>query len=331
MSDVPCPITTDVDQAAHAIRSGKLVAFATETVYGLGADALNETAVARVFEAKQRPEFDPLIVHVAGRDWLERLVVDIPDLANELANEFWPGPLTLIFSKRDIVPDLVTSGIPTVAIRMPSHPQAIELLKKSDRPIAAPSANPFGGISPTTSQHVLDGLGSRIDMILDGGPCAVGVESTVVSVLEETPAILRHGGITQEQIEAVIGEVKTFDTSSPNTSALSPGQLPSHYSPTTRLIMADDFDWTTIAASQQISALVFDDAAKASLIKNAPTECFSTISVLSPSGDLTEATAQFFAELRRLDASTATLIVASNFPNRSLGRALNDRLRRACH
>lgn len=331
MPDFSCPIITDVNQAALAIRSGKMVAFATETVYGLGADALNEEAVARVFAAKQRPEFDPLIVHVASRSWLDRLVADVPPIAEELANAFWPGPLTLVFPKRDIVPDLVTSGFPTVAIRMPSHPQAIELLEKSDRPIAAPSANPFGRISPTTAQHVADGLGTRIDFILDGGPCSVGVESTVLSVLENTPTILRHGGITQEQIESVIGDVKVSDMTNPNAPALSPGQLPNHYSPTTRLVMADEFDWDLVDSGCVVAAMVFDEDARMDLLASVPVDRLSSISVLSPTSDLTTATARFFAELRRLDASGASLIVARPFPDFDLGRALNDRLRRACH
>lgn len=329
MSDVSCPIIVDVEKAADAIRSGKLVAFATETVYGLGADALNETAVARIFAAKQRPEFDPLIVHIADRGWLDRLVTQVPPLALEIAEAFWPGPLTLVLPKRDIVPDLVTSGIPTVAIRMPSHPQAIDLLLKSDRPIAAPSANPFGRISPTTAQHVADGLGSKIDLILDGGPCTVGVESTVVSVLDNSPAILRHGGITQEQLEDVVRPIASFDHAQPNQSGLSPGQLPSHYAPRTELRMATDVDWSE-ALPKNIVGLVFDPAAQEQLLDMAGADRFSKIRVLSQSSDLTEATAQFFASMRELDASAADLIVALPFPNKSLGRALNDRLRRAC-
>jgi L-threonylcarbamoyladenylate synthase len=331
MSDESCPIITDVEQAALAIRAGKLVAFATETVYGLGADALNENAVAGVFAAKKRPEFDPLIVHVASLDWLTRLVTSIPPLAETLANEFWPGPLTLVFPKRKIVPDLVTSGFPTVAVRMPSHPQAIELLERSDRPVAAPSANPFGRISPTTAQHVADGLGSQIDLILDGGSCTVGVESSVVSVLEETPTILRHGGITQEQIEAVIGPVRVVDSLVSSRLVTSPGQLPSHYSPSTRLVLADTVDWNAIDATQHVAGLVFDNAAKEALLANAPQDRFVDIRVLSPTSDLIEATARFFAELRSLDNSDATLIVATLFPNQSLGRALNDRLQRASY
>jgi L-threonylcarbamoyladenylate synthase len=330
MTDDRCPIITDVAQAASAIRSGKLVAFATETVYGLGADALNEVAVARIFAAKQRPEFDPLIVHIADRRWLPKLTSSVHPLAEKLADAFWPGALTLILPKREIVPDLVTSGIPSVGIRMPSHPLAIEFLLEADRPIAAPSANPFGRISPTTAKHVAKGLGTRIDFILDGGACDVGVESTVVSVLDNVPTILRHGGITQEQIEQVIGPVLSADSTQPDSPAIAPGQLPSHYAPATRLEMAADVDWPN-ETEGQIAALVFDDVAKSQLLSLAGSVELSPIIVLSPSADLTEAAAKFFSALRELDASPAELIVATPFPEHSLGRALNDRLRRACH
>jgi len=189
--------TTSVTAAAEFLRAGKLVAFPTETVYGLGANALDAGAVARVFEVKNRPHFDPLIVHIADEAWLPRLVIEIPSSARKLAEAFWPGPLTLVLPKTDLIPDLVTSGLPGVAVRMPSHPMARQLLRETDLPIAAPSANPFGQLSPTTAQHVAETLGDRIDLILDGGPCEVGVESTVVQVHADGAVLLRQGGIAQ--------------------------------------------------------------------------------------------------------------------------------------
>ncbi len=181
----------ELKPAADLLRSGGLVAFPTETVYGLGADATNPTAVARIFEAKQRPEFDPLIVHVADLTRASYVVAELPRSAEVLANELWPGPLTMVLPKRSRIPDLVTSGLPGVGLRIPSHPVALELLRLVGLPIAAPSANPFGRISPTTAEHVLQGLDGRIDMVVDGGPCLVGVESTVISFMENEPVVLR--------------------------------------------------------------------------------------------------------------------------------------------
>ena len=320
-----CPITTDVEQAADILRSGGLVAFATETVYGLGANALNETAVARIFEAKNRPHFDPLIVHVADESWLPRLVREISPTARQLAGAFWPGPLTMVLPKTDLVPDLVTSGLPSVAVRMPSHPQARELLRLVDLPIAAPSANPFGQLSPTSAEHVAETLGSKIDLILDGGPATVGVESTVVLVLESGVQILRHGGLTQEQIESVIGPVtqQTQQRShSDSAAAPSPGMLPQHYAPRTRLILSTDLAAFDLRG-QRVGALMLTPTPRVL--------AFETVEVLTHDGNLTMAAAGFFAALRRLDHQQLDAIVAFPFPERGLGRALNDRLRRAAH
>ena len=334
MSKRTCPVTTDVVRAAEILRNGGLVAFGTETVYGLGANALDELAVARVFEAKNRPHFDPLIVHIASPDWLDRLSGQLSPAAKLLADAFWPGPLTMVVPKKEIVPDLVTSGLSTVAIRIPSHPLALALLAAVDLPIAAPSANPFGKISPTTAQHVLDNLGDRIDLILDGGPCDVGVESTVVLMTEERPKILRHGGVTQEQLEAVVGPVNVHgsgdssDTPDFNfqTGAVAPGMLPQHYSPATRLALVSDVRPDSLTA-QRVGLL--------RLLK--PTggqdsgSDFSAIETLTEDGDLRTAAATFFAALRRLDSQSLDLILAEPFPDEGLGRALNDRLLRACH
>jgi L-threonylcarbamoyladenylate synthase len=330
-----CQITTDIDLAASTLREGGLVAFGTETVYGLGANALDAKAVARVFEAKNRPHFDPLIVHIANEKWLPELAVEVSPLAEKLMEAFWPGPLTLVLPKTELVPDLVTSGLPSVAIRMPSHPQARELLLRVDLPIAAPSANPFGQLSPTTAEHVAATLGERIDLILDGGPCDVGVESTVLLLTESVPRLLRHGGVTQEQIEKVVGRVELAssptedsglveDTRSASESAPSPGMLPQHYAPRTPLALAEDVDLeATVSSGKRLGAVSLSGVEDAS--------GFVCEEILAPDGDLPTAAAEFFAALRRLDSRELDLIVAWPFPEEGLGRALNDRLRRARH
>jgi L-threonylcarbamoyladenylate synthase len=315
-----CPIGTDVERAARLLVGGGLVAFATETVYGLGASALDTRAVARIFEVKGRPRFDPLIVHVADRTWLEQLVTRIPDLARVLMDRFWPGPLTLVLPKTAIVPDLVTAGLATVAVRMPGHPFALELLKHAGTPVAAPSANPFGQVSPTTAQHVADQLGTQIDYILDGGPCSVGLESTVLNLSGAVPTLLRPGGISREQIEEVVGTVESiglaFDPAEPQ---LGPGLLATHYATRTPLMLAKPEDRLPLAP--RVGLLAFQP--EASLQR------FAAVEILSPRGDLAEAATNLFAAMRRLDALNLDLIVARPVPELGLGRAINDRLRRA--
>lgn len=313
-----CEIGTDVSRAAEIIRAGGLVGMPTETVYGLAANALNPQAVARVFEAKERPFFDPLIVHVPDVSWLPRVVSEFPELARRLAERFWPGPLTLVLPKADAVPDLVTSGLPTVGIRMPRHPLALELLRQSDCPIAAPSANLFGRISPTTALHVAEQLQDRIDYILDGGPCQVGVESTVLE-LSPQPRLLRPGGASIEEIAELIGPVETATpTDNPgNAPQSAPGMLPQHYAPRTPLLLNPADVGALIGRWGQ---LTWRGPANAIL---------SATEILSPTGDLREAATNFFAALRRLDELGLDGIVAESFPETGLGRALNDRLRRA--
>jgi len=208
-----CPIGTDIPTAAEILQSGGIVAFATETVYGLGANAFDAAAVARIFAVKQRPSFDPLIVHIAELEQWNDLAPFRTELVDRLAAEFWPGPLSLVADKSPIVPDLVTAGLTSVAMRMPAHPVARELLQACALPVAAPSANQFGQISPTTAEHVAAQLGDQIDYILDGGPCAVGLESTVLDVTREPPVILRPGGLTRDRIESAIGPVAVSESS----------------------------------------------------------------------------------------------------------------------
>lgn len=323
-----CPIGTDTDRAAAILRAGGLVAFATETVYGLGGLALDPRAAARIFEAKQRPRFDPLIVHVADRAQIAPLVSRVPDRFETLARRFWPGPLTLVVPKSALVPDLVTSGLPSVALRIPAHPLALELLARVGCPVAAPSANPFGRISPTCASHVADSLGDRIDYILDGGPCRVGLESTVLDLSGDRPLLLRPGGLPVEEIEQVVGPVERLSSTRnesqvPSHAPLaSPGLLDRHYAPTTPLVIVATPS-RDLPANRRVGLLL--PAPWSEPLPHAAVE------VLGANGSLVEAAANFFAALRRLDALGLDTIEALPFPDEGLGRALNDRLRRAAH
>ena len=333
---VPILPTFDVDYAARVLQRGGLAAFPTETVYGLGANALDPAAVARVFEAKNRPRFDPLIVHFVDRAWVSRLARDFPPVAQQLADRFWPGPLTLVVTKTSLVPDLVTAGGATVALRVPDHPLAQALLSQANLPVAAPSANPFGRVSPTTAEHVREQLGDRIDCLLDGGPCRVGVESTVLLVTGDRPRLLRAGGLPLEDIESVIGPVEiAARLDSPAGALAAPGLLPQHYAPATPLAVVGcdaplDMAWAALPGGRAPSART----PRWGLLCLAPQpgiERFTRVEALSLTDDLREAAAGFFAALRRLDAAGLDGIVARLFPERGLGRALNDRLRRAAH
>ena len=308
---------TDIQKAAEIIQEGGLVAFPTETVYGLGADALNPLAVARIFEVKNRPQFDPLIVHVADVRQAEILVLKFPEKALRLMEKFWPGPLTLVLPKSNLVPDIVTSSLPNVAIRVPNHPMALDLIRESGRPIAAPSANPFGGVSPTTAEHVRQSLGNKVDMILDGGPCGIGVESTVILFAGQEPILLRPGGLPLEDIQALIGKV-AVETGSAD-KPLAPGQLLNHYAPRTPLVL--DTRMVALPVGKKIGLLAFQKPDDPSL--------YNWVEVLSPSGDLREAAANLFAAVRRLDDKNLDLIMARLVPNEGLGRAINDRLTKA--
>jgi L-threonylcarbamoyladenylate synthase len=309
-----------IHQAAEIIRKGGIVAFPTETVYGLGADVFNPLAVARVFEVKRRPYFDPLIVHVANPNDVKGLVKEIPSNAKKLIERFWPGPLTVVLLKEEGIPDIVTAGLPTIAIRMPDHPMALSLIKESKCPIAAPSANPFGYLSPTTAEHVREQLGDQVDLILDGGPCPVGVESTVVSFSENKPRLLRPGGVSLEEIETILGKVEISPIEEDRPSA--PGMLPRHYAPRTPIVVLDwDEKNLDIYKGKNIGLLAFQET------KN--NLKFPYVEILSKKGDIREAAANFFAAIRRLDAMNLDLILAEPVPEIGLGRAIMDRLRRA--
>jgi L-threonylcarbamoyladenylate synthase len=310
------PTTQSVAEAAQLLRDGQLVAFPTETVYGLGGDATNERAVAAIFEAKGRPEFNPLISHVLGSDEAKHFV-RWNDTADRLAARFWPGPLTLVLPRSPGSPIslLATAGLDTVAIRAPSHPVAQALIRATDRPIAAPSANRSGAISPTRAEHVAESLGERVPLILDGGPCLVGVESTVLDLSSATPTLLRPGGATREAIEAVIGPIAASDALPSGDSAhKSPGQLESHYAPARPVRLGA----STVGADEGLLAFGPTVPLGAMLTYN-----------LSPSGDLAEAAANLFAQMRLLDRPGIGRIAVMPIPETGLGLAINDRLRRA--
>ena len=308
-----------IRKAAEIIKRGGIVAFPTETVYGLGANAFNPLAVARIFEVKRRPYFDPLIVHVASHGDPEKLVIDIPSDAKKLMERFWPGPLTVVLLKREEVPDIVTAGLPSVAIRMPKHEMALSLIKQADCPIAAPSANPFGYLSPTTAEHVRDQLGDQIDFILNGGTCEVGVESTIVSFSKGKPRLLRPGGVELEEIESIIGKVEVIPIEEGRPSA--PGMLPRHYAPRTPIILNWNDKNLDIYKNKKFGLLAFKGT------KNHLK--FHHVEVLSKNGDFREAAANLFAAIRRLDNLDLDLILAETVPEVGLGRAIMDRLRRA--
>ena len=315
--------TTDLNRAARMLLDGGLVAFPTETVYGLGADATNPTAVARIFEAKQRPAFDPLIFHVASQAQAEEIVEQFPTLAHRLARAFWPGPLTLVLPKKSTIPDLVTAGLPGVGIRIPDHPIAQQLLIRAGCPVAAPSANPFGRISPTTPQHVVEGLGTRIDLIVDGGPCSVGLESTVISLMEAHPVLLRHGGCPLEEIEKITGPViiAAANPELADSAQPAPGMLSRHYAPGKPLIVIPH-DSLAIPRKNLRCGLLTEPTRQFM-------DEFDRIELLATDNNLRTCAANFFATLRALDAADLDVIIAHQFPDVGLGRALNDRLTRA--
>lgn len=319
------PTPDNLRLAAECLARGELVAFPTETVYGLGAHAFRAEALARIFEAKRRPFFDPLIVHVGDVAMAERVCARIDDRARLLMDRLWPGPLTLVLPKADAVPDIAVSGLPTVAVRMPDHPVALGLLRACGFPVAAPSANPFGRLSPTSAAHVAAHFEEGLALILDGGPCVVGVESTILSLEGETPVILRAGGLSREDIESVAGPVSL--SASPSGSGsdpgrpLAPGQLPSHYAPRTPLRLLPGKGLPAPLPEGATGLLAFRGPA--------PEGFAGPVEVLSATGDLREAAANLFACLHRLDARGLSRILAEPVPEQGLGLAIMDRLRKA--
>jgi L-threonylcarbamoyladenylate synthase len=359
----------DIQKAADILKEGGLVAFPTETVYGLGADAFNTRALARVFEAKGRPRFDPLIIHIAEYAGLERaarlsaLSPDRRALVEKCAAAFWPGPLTLVLPKQPDLPDLATAGLSTAAVRWPGHPAARALngfTAPAVKPgaVAAPSANPFGRLSPTRAEHVIEGLGEKIDCVIDGGPCPVGVESTVLDLASPRITLLRPGGINREALEDVIGAVASGPAEpgmsdmpgstgpEPDGPALSPGMLKSHYAPLSPLFLHNGEEMAALPYKKGEAYLFFSGKSLGAWTRRAGEERLNGVErlngeecpnggesgdalTLSETGGVTEAAANLFERLHRLDRLRPERIHAETLPEEGLGAAVNDRLRRA--
>ena len=311
---LPASEPRNVELAGAKLRAGGLVAFPTETVYGLGADATDPRAVARIFEAKRRPRFDPLIVHVAEPEQAARYGSLSDRRAAALVERFWPGPLTLVVPRRETVSAIVTAGLDTVALRCPAHGIARALIRAAERPVAAPSANLFGSVSPTEAEHVREQLWGRIDLILDGGRCGVGVESTIVSLCDP-PKLLRAGGVPVEELETLLGPLERASEAAARPQ--SPGQLAAHYATRTRLVIAAQ---SAAAPRERVGLLAFTAPERP--------ELFAAVEVLSRRGDLGEAAANLFSALHRLDRLGLDCIVALAVPEEGLGVAIMDRLRR---
>lgn len=311
-------IGKDIEKVKELLLGDEVVGIPTETVYGLAGNALSEKAILRIYEVKGRPKFDPLIAHTDSFEKVKHLVRQVPMKAMQLAESFWPGPLTMLLDKTEEVPDLLTSGHKRVAIRIPSHPLTRELLQGVDFPLAAPSANPFGYVSPTAAGHVDSQLGNKISYILDGGECEVGLESTIVGFEGENPIVHRLGGIALEELESVVGPVDIQINTSSNPSA--PGMLKSHYSPGRKLIVGDIEENLVSRDKKSIGVISF------STIYDLPKE---NRFVLSETGDLNEAARNIFRALRFMDAPHITEVLTEFVPDIGLGKAINDRLKRA--
>jgi len=307
--------TDAIEQAVSVLTAGGVVAFPTETVYGLGAEVFNPYAVAKIFEIKRRPTFDPLIVHVSTMDSVADIVEDIPPLASQMMKHFWPGPLTIILKKKNSIPDIVTAGLSTVGIRMPSHPVALAMIKALGRPVAAPSANPFGYISPTKVKHVVKAFKDRVPICLDGGDSRHGIESTIVSIHDDRAIVHRHGAIPVEEIRTM-GIVVVDKKESDRCEA--PGELPYHYAPMKPLRLVDT-----------VEDAVLQDSSFLGLSEHEKRPVSRHVRYLSRNGDLREAAANFFSHLIDLDRDDVDIIYAERIPERGLGKAMMDRLKKA--
>ena len=313
-------ISKDINKAKAILEVEDVVAIPTETVYGLAGNIFSERAVRKIFELKGRPFYNPLIVHTYSLDQLERFVRYIPEKAKRLAEAFWPGPLTLILPKKESVPSLITAGKDTVGIRIPNHPLTLELLSQLDFPLAAPSANTFGNISPTRPEHVKSYFEKTLSMVLDGGPCPKGIESTIVGFEGENAVLYRLGSISVEDIEEVIGpiEVKNKKEAAPD----APGMLSRHYAPSTTTYLVDDvLPFLEGVTYSKVGVITFKEDRVHDKIKH--------VEILSPAADLKQAAAELYAAMHRLDAMDLDAIVAERFPQEGLGKSINDRLERA--
>ena len=315
-------ITKNIQEAAKLLTGGQVVAIPTETVYGLAGNIYHQDAVQQIYQIKKRPSFNPLIVHIHHTDLLKNLVTNIPAAAQKLADTFWPGPLTMVLPKHSSVPDSVTAGKNTVAVRIPNHPVTQELLSILSFPLAAPSANPFGSISPTKAIHVKEYFDNELAMVLDGGPCNAGIESTIIGFQDEEPVLYRQGSIAQEDIEMITGKIRILNHNS--TAPEAPGMLLKHYAPLTPCIQSEDINQTILNhEDRKIGLLSFRNE------YIHPSVMYQEI--LSPAGNLTEAAAGLYNALHNLDRCGADLIIAEKFPDWGLGKSINDRLQRACY
>ncbi|SHH14231.1 translation factor SUA5 [Flavobacterium micromati] len=313
-------ISTDLIKAKKILENNDLVSIPTETVYGLAGNIYSETAIKKIFETKKRPLFNPLIVHIHDKEELVKIAIEIPEKAAKLASHFWPGSLTLVLKKNSAIPDIITAGKDTVAVRVPNHPLTLALLKSLPFPLAAPSANPFGSISPTTAQHVANYFQDDLSLVLDGGKCQNGIESTIIGFEDNKAVLYRLGSISIEDLEAVIGaiEIKNNDENTPN----APGMLSRHYAPKTKTILVNDVaNEMPKFKGQRIGLLLFQP--NDYLFPNTVTE------ILSETADLKEAMSNLYAAMHRLDKENLDLIIAEKFPNNNLGKSINDRLLRA--
>ena len=311
------PTSNNIKLSSEKLKNGGLVAFPTETVYGLGADGLNSIAVSKIFEAKQRPTFNPLILHINSAEMLNKIAVVNNERIKSLINAFWSGPLTLVLPKKNIVPEIVTAGYETVAVRMPNNKIALQLIEELGNPIAAPSANSFGKLSPTSAQHVVKQLGEMIDIVLDGGNCSVGVESTIVEITETKNYLLRPGGIAKEEIESIIGKLELKkNTQNPN----SPGQLKIHYAPEIPIYFFDE-KLLSKFTNKKLGGLFFKESKKDNY--------FSSIKILSQSGNLREAASNVFSYLHEFENEKLDVIFVEKIERKGLGFAIMDRLDKA--
>lgn len=312
-------ITKDIQKAIEALQNDEVIALPTETVYGLAGNAYNETAIKKIFELKKRPLYNPLIVHLHSKEQLKEVAKEIPEKAKILAEKFWPGSLTLVLKKRAHIPDLVTAGKDTVAVRVPQHLVALALLEQLDFPLVAPSANPFGSISPTSPQHVWNYFQENLPVILDGGDCSNGVESTIIGFQGDEAVLYRHGSVSVEEIEQVIGKIEMITRN--DTTPDAPGMLSKHYAPKTNIILTENIENEIQENSgKRIGALIFKNQTKTAIAYQ---------EVLSAKGDLKEASKNLYAALHRLDAMDLDIIIAERLPDSGLGVTINDRLNRA--
>jgi L-threonylcarbamoyladenylate synthase len=307
-------------KAAKFLQNGQVAAIPTETVYGLAANAFSDEAVAQIFQIKNRPLFNPLIVHIKSIEYLDVVATNIPTMAYQLANAFWPGPLTLVLEKKSCVSPIVTSGKNTVGVRIPAHPVALALLEKLDFPLAAPSANPFGYISPTTSEHVRSQLGDKIPYILEGGPCEKGIESTIIGFEGTTPILYRVGAISIEEIESCVGKLAVKNKAAANPDA--PGMINKHYSPRTKFVVSEQINETIKENLKgNVGFLLFKN--------ENPSLATGQYIELSNTKNAAEAASNLYAAMHQLDAMNFDTIYAEKFPENGLGITINDRLYRA--